>query len=55
MSRFTLSDKGVLYGRLIVESAVQDDRGKYIAGFVSADYVGRDRFCWIETYKMDLP
>ena len=34
----------ILYGRLVVESAVRDDRGKYIAGRATADYAGRDRY-----------
>ncbi len=50
-SWFTLPDKGVLYGKLTVESSVQDDRGKYIASTVSADYVGRDRFVGLRNTK----
>ena len=50
-STFVLPDKGILYGRLTVESAVQDDRGKYIAASVSADYVGRDRFVGLKNTK----
>jgi hypothetical protein len=34
----------VLYGQLMVESAVRDDRGKNVANSVTARYVGRDRF-----------
>jgi alpha-2-macroglobulin len=37
-------DQGFPRGRLVVESAVRDDRGKYIAGRASAEYMGRDRF-----------
>ncbi len=37
-------DQGFPRGRLLVESAVRDDRGKYVAGRASADYMGRDRF-----------
>jgi uncharacterized protein YfaS (alpha-2-macroglobulin family) len=37
----------VIYGRLAVESAVRDDRGKYVAGRAGARYVGRDRFVGI--------
>ncbi len=59
VSKFVLPDKGVLYGRLRVESAVKDDRGKYIATSVSADYVGRDRFVGLKTtqwvYHEDEP
>ncbi|MFZ1983070.1 MAG: MG2 domain-containing protein, partial [Desulfatitalea sp.] len=38
----------ILYGRLVVESAVQDDRGKYVAAAASATYVGRDRFVGLQ-------
>jgi len=31
-------------GRISIESAVRDDRGKYIAGRATAEYLGRDRF-----------
>jgi len=42
---FTLSeDSKVLYGKLTVESAVRDDRGKNVANSATARYVGRDRF-----------
>ncbi|MDM8566447.1 MG2 domain-containing protein [Candidatus Halobeggiatoa sp. HSG11] len=34
----------ILYGQLMVESAVRDDRGKDVASSVTARYVGRDRF-----------
>ncbi len=34
-------------GRMLVESAVRDDRGKYIAGRATAEYLGRDRFVGI--------
>ncbi len=50
-SRFVLPDKEILYGRLTVESAVRDDRGKSIACSVSADYVGRDRFVGLKKTK----
>ena len=41
---FSLPEQNVLYGKLLVESAVQDDRGKYVAASSTADYVGVDRF-----------
>jgi alpha-2-macroglobulin len=41
---FTLSDSNILFGRLIAESAVRDDRGKYIAGSATANFAARDRF-----------
>ena len=34
----------VIYGELDVESAVRDDRGKYVAGRATARYAGRDRY-----------
>ncbi|MGH9391169.1 MAG: large extracellular alpha-helical protein, partial [Vicinamibacteria bacterium] len=34
-------------GRILIESAVRDDRGKYIAGRATAEYLGRDRFVGI--------
>lgn len=53
----TLNDKGesslliklpeeeeIYYGRLLFETAVQDDRGKYYVATSSADYAGRDRY-----------
>jgi uncharacterized protein YfaS (alpha-2-macroglobulin family) len=44
VTEFTLPESKILYGRLVTESAVRDDRGKYIAGSVSAKYASRDRF-----------
>jgi hypothetical protein len=41
---FTLEPAEVLYGRIDVESAVRDDRGKYVANTASAAFVGRDRY-----------
>ncbi|MDP2206378.1 MAG: alpha-2-macroglobulin family protein [Alphaproteobacteria bacterium] len=43
-SVFKIEANNVVYGRLTVETAVQDDRGKYIASQAQADFVGRDRF-----------
>lgn len=40
----TIPETQILYGRLEIESAVRDDRGKYIAGSASAHYAARDRF-----------
>jgi len=57
--KFKLEKSKVLYGRLIFESAVQDDRGKYIASQSFADYAGVDRFIglkakgWIFNAKKD--
>ncbi len=43
-NRFTVTETPVFNGKLTVESAVRDDRGKTIADRVSAAYLGRDRF-----------
>ncbi|MBW7911154.1 MAG: large extracellular alpha-helical protein, partial [Alphaproteobacteria bacterium] len=50
-TRFTLDVKDIVYGRLTVETAVQDERGKYIASQAQADFVGRDRFVGIRGTK----
>ena len=39
-----LNESGSPYGKLLFESAVQDDRGKYVTSYSSASYVGVDRF-----------
>jgi uncharacterized protein YfaS (alpha-2-macroglobulin family) len=44
VTSFSLPESGIYYGRLEVESAVRDDRGKYISGRTFADYASRDRF-----------
>lgn len=41
---FKLEQPDVYYGTLTVETAVRDDRGKYVASSASADYAGVDRF-----------
>ena len=43
-NQFTVTETPVFNGKLTVESAVRDDRGKTIADRVSAAYLGRDRF-----------
>lgn len=40
----TLPNANIYYGELMVESAVRDDRGKYVASTARATFVGRDRF-----------
>ncbi|HTP66969.1 MAG TPA: alpha-2-macroglobulin family protein [Geobacteraceae bacterium] len=42
--QFLVNGTDVLYGRIDVESAVRDDRGKYVANSASASFVGRDRY-----------
>ncbi|MDX1389678.1 MAG: MG2 domain-containing protein, partial [Acidobacteriota bacterium] len=41
---FVVRSEQIVYGALTVESAVRDDRGKYVAGRQTARYAGRDRF-----------
>ncbi|MBS0416984.1 MAG: Ig-like domain-containing protein [Proteobacteria bacterium] len=43
-TQFNLPDTPMLSGRLEVESAVRDERGKYVANRSSAEFRGRDRF-----------
>jgi len=44
VSEFKLGEFNFHFGRISIESAVRDDRGKFVAASSSADYVGRDRF-----------
>ena len=37
----------IAYGDLVFESAVRDDRGKYVADTIKARFVGRDRFAGV--------
>jgi uncharacterized protein YfaS (alpha-2-macroglobulin family) len=46
---FALPKQSIYYGRLMFESAVQDDRGKYVAAQSYADYAGVDRFVGLRT------
>ncbi|OIO71840.1 MAG: hypothetical protein AUJ56_03105 [Zetaproteobacteria bacterium CG1_02_49_23] len=47
MTPFVLPQSYILHGRLTVESAVRDERGKFVAGSSSASFVSRDRFAGI--------
>ena len=40
---FTLPEEKIVFGQLVVEGAVRDERGKSIASEARADYVGVDR------------
>ena len=51
LTEFTLNDAGFYFGRINVESAVRDDRGKLVAAVSSADYLGRDRFIGLRNTK----
>jgi alpha-2-macroglobulin len=48
-TRFEMPDAGMLSARLEVESAVRDERGKYVATRSSAQYRGRDRFVGVRS------
>jgi len=48
---FTLEKQNIVYGRLYVESAVRDDRGKYIANSSGADFAAVDRFVGLKQTK----
>ena len=44
ISQITIPENSIEYGDLVIESAVRDDRGKFIANSTKARYIGRDRF-----------
>ncbi|MGD9161232.1 MAG: alpha-2-macroglobulin family protein, partial [Desulfobacteraceae bacterium] len=46
---YTIPESNIYYGRLEIESAVRDDRGKYISGRASANYASRDKFAGIRS------
>ena len=46
---FNLKDQKIYYGTLMVESAVQDDRGKFYAGTSSVPFAGVDRFIGLKS------
>ncbi|NIY18676.1 MAG: large extracellular alpha-helical protein, partial [Nitrospinaceae bacterium] len=56
---FEITNQKILYGTLMVESAVRDDRGKFVASATSAKFVGLDRFVGLKNthwlYKEDEP
>lgn len=56
---FPLQALEVQYGRVQIETAVRDDRGKYIADVANAQFVGRDRFVGLRNtqwlYDEDQP
>jgi uncharacterized protein YfaS (alpha-2-macroglobulin family) len=46
-STVTIPESEISYGTIIVESAVKDDRGKYVANAAKAKFFGRDRFAGV--------
>jgi len=43
-TEFNIGDSSALFGSVSVETAVRDERGKYVVGRSSAQFLGRDRF-----------
>ena len=50
-TRLDVVHDGVVFGQLQVESAVRDDRGKYVTARAVADYVGIDRLVGLRKDK----
>ena len=50
-TRFNLTDSDLWSARLEVESAVRDERGKYVANRSSAQFRGRDRFVGLHSER----
>jgi uncharacterized protein YfaS (alpha-2-macroglobulin family) len=46
---YKLQQQPIYYGKLEVETAVQDDRGKSVASLANADYFGVDRFVGLKS------
>ena len=53
-TQFTLPDPDMLSARLEVESAVRDERGKYVANRSYAEFRGRDRFVGLRSEQWTL-
>ena len=53
-TRFTLPGANMLSARLEVESAVRDERGKYVANRSYAQFRGRDRFVGLHSERWTL-
>lgn len=51
---FPLTSATVVYGSLLVESSVKDDRGRSIAGRATAQFAGRDRFIGLRSKSWTL-
>jgi uncharacterized protein YfaS (alpha-2-macroglobulin family) len=47
----TLPEADVYFGSLMVEAAVMDDRGKYVAASKTVEYSGRDRFVGLKNTR----
>lgn len=52
---FTMPQEDIVYGRLRVESAVRDERGKYVATSSQADYLAVDRLVGLRHSRWVYP
>ncbi|WP_321532794.1 alpha-2-macroglobulin family protein [uncultured Desulfuromonas sp.] len=56
---FQLPEAGIYFGSVLVESAVKDERGKFVTSVAKADYAGRNRFVGLKNtrwvYKKGQP
>lgn len=50
-----LTPQSIVFGKLTVESAVQDDRGKYVTARAQADYAGVNRLAGLRNREWVLP
>jgi uncharacterized protein YfaS (alpha-2-macroglobulin family) len=59
LTRFTVPEEAIVYGRLAVESAVRDDRGSYVTNTSRAAFSARDRLVGVRqprwSYAEDQP
>ncbi len=50
-THFQMPDSAILSGRLEIESAVRDERGKYVASRANAEFRGRDRYVGLRSTR----
>jgi len=50
-TRFEMPSSAILAGQLEVESAVRDERGKYVAARATAEFRGRDRYVGLRSER----
>ncbi len=50
-ANYKLNDHEILYGKLEIESSIQDDRGKYFSDIAQANYLGVDRLVGLRNTK----
>jgi len=47
--KFKIGEAEILYGKILVESSVRDDRGKFVSSMATARFSGRDRFVGLKS------